>query len=368
VNFYQLTKSVRNALSGRSTFDASLRTVWAAIAILAVLTMGGSQLRAQSTTSGDIVGVVTDPSGAVLTNIQVTEKSVETGASQTQATNSSGAYRFSLLPPGHYTIAVVADGFQQLSVSTEVAVGQTSTVNLALNVSSATETVEVTSEAPLLQTENADVSTSFNEKQLSLVPNPGNDLSYIAETAPGVVQNTQGGQGNFSVHGLPATSNLFTLNGQNENDPFLNLNNSGATNLLLGNNDVGQATVVTNGYSGQYGTLAGANVNYVTKAGSNAFHGNALYWWNGSILNANSFFNNQNGAPRPFVNANQWAASMGGPIFKNKTFFFVDTEGLRFVLPTSINARVPSPQFQAATLTNLASVSPVSVPFYNFAV
>ena len=167
------------------------------------------------------------------------------------------------------------------------------------------------------------------------------------------------------LYGLPATSNLFTLNGQNENDPFLNLNNSGATNLLLGNNDVREATVVTNGYSGQYGTLAGANVNYVTKSGSNSFHGNALYWWNGSALNANSFFNNQNGMPRPFDNANQWAASFGGPIKKGKTFFFIDTEGLRFVLPTSTNVRVPSPQFEAATIANLGTVSPGSVPFYN---
>ncbi|HWO35915.1 MAG TPA: TonB-dependent receptor, partial [Candidatus Acidoferrum sp.] len=193
---------------------------------------------------------------------------------------------------------------------------------------------------------------------------PGNDLSYVAQTAPGVIQNTQGGNGNFSAYGLPATSNLFTLNGQNENDPFLNLNNSGATNLLLGNNDVQEATLVTNGYSGEYGTLAGANVNYVTKSGGNSFHGNALYWWNGRILNANSYFNNQNGTPRPFVNANQWAASIGGPIKKDKTFFFVDTEGLRFVLPTSTNVRIPSLQFEAATLANLASVSPASVPFY----
>jgi len=80
----------------------------------------------------------------------------------------------------------------------------------------------------------------------------------------------------------------------------------------------------------------------------------------GSALNANSFFNNQNGAPRPFDNANQWAASFGGPIKKDKTFFFVDTEGLRFVLPTSTNVRIPSPQFQAATLANLASASPAS--------
>src|SRR6201988_424690 len=245
-----------------------------------------------------------------------------------------------------------------------VTIDQATTLNIVLSLGGATSTVEVTTQAPLLQTENADVSTNFDQTQIAQVPNPGNDLSYIAQTAPGVIQNTQGGNGNFSAYGLPATSNLFTINGQDENDPFLNLNNSGATNLLLGNNDVQEATVVTNGYSGQYGRLAGANVNYVTKSGGNSFHGNALYWWNGSILNANSYFNNQNGTPRPFVNANQWAASIGGPIKKDKTFFFVDTEGLRFVLPTSTNVRIPSSQFETATLANLASVSPASVPFY----
>ena len=332
---------------------------------LILLVGATSQLVAQSVTSGDIVGLVTDPSGAVLANASVTLKSQENGSMQAQSTNSRGAYRFSLLPPGRYTVSVTVAGFHKADATAVVTIGQAATVNIALALGEATSTVEVTSDAPLLQTDNADISTSFSEIQISQTPNPGNDLSYIAQTAPGVVQNTQGGNGNFSAYGLPATSNLFTLNGQNENDPFLNLNNSGATNLLLGNNDVREATVVTNGYSGQYGTLAGANVNYVTKSGSNNFHGNALYWWNGRALNANSFFNNQNGAPRPFDNANQWAASFGGPIKKDKTFFFVDTEGLRFVLPTSTNVRIPSPQFQAATVANLANASPGSVPFYN---
>jgi hypothetical protein len=89
---------------------------------------------------------------------------------------------------------------------------------------------------------------------------------------------------------------------------------------------VNEATVVNNGYSGEYGGLAGANVNYVTKAGSNSFHGNAIYWWNGRAMNANNYFNNQSGTPRPFDNANERAASFGGPIKKEKTFFFVDTK------------------------------------------
>ena len=353
-----------NLQTWSANFWSLLPRLSAVMLLLIALVGSASQLEAQSITSGDIVGLVADPSGAVIPNAQVTLRSDEKGNTQVQSTSASGTYRFSLLAPGSYTVSVAVPGFQKATVSAVVTIGQATTFNIVLSVSQASTTVEVTSDTALLQTDNADVSTSFSQTQISQIPNPGNDLSYIAQTAPGVIQNTQGGNGNFSAYGLPATSNLFTLNGQNENDPFLNLNNSGATNLLLGNNDVEQATVVTNGYSGEYGTLAGANVNYVTKSGGNNFHGNALYWWNGSLLNANSYFNNQSGTPRPFVNANQWAASIGGPIKKDKTFFFLDTEGLRFVLPTSLNVRIPSSQFESATLANLANASPASLPFY----
>jgi len=319
----------------------------------------------QNLVSGDITGIVSDPSGAVLPNVQVTLKNNQNGQTQTTNTNAQGVYRFSLLTPGNYTISAAPQGFQTTQRNANVTVGQAVTANLQAAVSSASQTVEVTAEGGVVQTQNANISTNYTPEQIATTPNPGNDLSYIVQTAPGAVMNTQGGYGNDSTFGLPGTSNLFTVNGMNENDPFLNLNNSGATNLLLGQNDVQEATVVNNGYSGQYGQLAGANVNYVTKSGTNAFHGNASYFWNGSVMNANNWFNNNSGTPRPFVNANQWGASFGGPIIKNKTFFFVDTEGLRVVLPTSTPVNIPSPQFQAATLANLATVSPGSVPFYN---
>ena len=201
-----------------------------------------------------------------------------------------------------------------------------------------------------------------------MVPNPGNDLTYYVQTAPGVTMNTQAGYGNSAAYGISGTSNLFTVDGMNENDPFLNLNNSGATNLLLGANDVREASVVSNGYSGQYGSLAGANVNYVTKSGSNRWHGNAEYFWDGRTMNANDWFNNNSTpvTPRPFVNANEWAASFGGPIVKNKTFFFVDTEGLRILLPAVQPVNVPSPQFEAAALANLGTNgNAAEIPFYN---
>jgi hypothetical protein len=318
----------------------------------------------QSTTAGDINGVVTDQSGAVIVGAQVTAKSDRTGVSRTTTTNKEGFYRFALLPPDTYTVNATAPNLQGNTRKVQVGIGQGSTADFAMTVAGATTTIEVTGEG--LQIENGDNSTRFSGVEIENVPNPGNDLSAIAQTSPGAVMNTQGGFGNFSSYGISATSNLFTLDGQNDNDPFLNLNNSGATNLLLGTNEVGEATVVTNGYSGQYGQLAGAQVNYVTKSGGNQFHGNAVYYWNGSSFNANNFFNNQSTPPtaRPFSNANQWATSFGGPIQKDKTFFFVDYEGLRVVLPTSAPAFIPSQQFQAATLANIASTSPGQLPFY----
>jgi hypothetical protein len=333
--------------------------------ILAMLVAGQTTwVFAQSLTSGDLAGTVTDPSGAVVPNASVTLKSNESGSTQTRPTNAQGYYRFSLLGPGTYTISVSASGFQSIQQQATVTVGQAATANIPLALGTASQTVEVSAGAEAVQSENAEISTTITQQQISQTPNPGNDLSYIVQTAPGAVMNTQAGFGNSSTFGLPATSNLFTVDGMNENDPFLNLNSSGATNLLLGKNDIREATVVNNGYSGQYGGLAGANVNYVTRSGGNAWHGNAEYFWNGRAMNANNYFNVQSGVPRPFVNANQWAASMGGPIRKDKTFFFVNYEGLRVVLPTTLPVNVPSPQFQAATLANLTTASPQSIPFY----
>jgi hypothetical protein len=230
-------------------------------------------------------------------------------------------------------------------------------MNVQLALESDRTTILVTEEGPLIKAENADVSTTINQLQVSQVPNPGNDLTYIAQIAPGVIMNTDNAGvsfTNFSSFGMPGDSNLFTLNGMNDNTLATNVNISGALNLLLGQNEVQEATVVTYGYSGQFGDAAGANVNYITRSGTGAFHGNAAYFWNGRILNANNWINNTTRSPRPFSNANQWAGSLGGPIKRNHLFFFLNTEGIRLMLPTPIFAiQLPSPQFQAATLANI---------------
>ena len=298
------------------------------VAMFATLLLLPSVIMAQSIVTGAINGTVTDPSGAVIAGASVTLSSTTTGASLTAETNASGGYSFGLVKPGTYTLSVSKSGFKQTTESVEVALGETSVFNAKLELGSGSITVEVTGQGALLQTENANISTSIETAEIENLPNPGGDLTGIAQTAPGVTMNTTGGgYGNFSAFGLPGTANLFTVNGNDYNDPFLNLNNSGASNLLLGSNEIQEVSVISNAYTGQYGRQAGAQIDYATKSGGNAFHGDAVYYYNAGGMNAGDFFN---GYERE-VN-NQWAASIGGPVIKDKIFFFVNTEGLRYSL------------------------------------
>jgi hypothetical protein len=320
-------------------------------------------LSAQSLTTGDIAGIVKDPSGAVVPGAALTLKSLENGSTQEGKSGPTGEYRFRLLKPGHYSVSANMSGFQKLERSAEVVVGQIATVDLTLTVGQATQTMEVTAEAPLVNTEPS-TNTAFTPEQLEQLPSAGGDITNIAYTAPGVVVNTTGGYGNFQVNGLPATSNLFTVNGENDMDPYFNINNSGASNLTIGQNELQEATVIANPYGGQYGQLSGAQVSYVTMSGTNQLHGNAAYWWNGRDMNSNDWFNNYYGDPRPFSNANQWAARIGGPIRKDKTFFFADTEGLRFVLPNVFDNEIPTAAFSSAVLANVTAKEPNEAAAY----
>src|SRR5579872_833906 len=344
--------------------------------IVLLFLCGGIFAWGQATTYGQLRGEVTDPTGAVIPGATLTLKNVATGATQNIQTNNAGLYEFSFLQPGNYTVTATATGFQQIVHTVSIALGSAVALDLKMAVSTASTTVEVSGQGAAIETENANLNVNFSNAQVQELPNPGNDLTAVAETSPGLVMNTTGGAmfggGNYEFYGLPSNSNVFTYDGANDNDPYFNVNNSGATNLTLGLNDVEEASVVTNGYSGQYGGLAGADINYVSKHGSNSFHGNAEYFWNGRALNSNNYFRNQaNGIagsqvdPRPFVNANQYATSFGGPIKKDKSFFFVDYEGIRLVIPSLFSVNLPTQRFENAVVANLNSVSPASVPFYN---
>jgi hypothetical protein len=323
----------------------------ASVLLVAALFVGG--VSGQTTSSGALSGVVLDGTHAVVPDAAVKITDFAKGTTDSTKTNGQGVYQFPFLRPGTYTLTATHPGFQAERRSITVQVGSSVTVNIALQVATARSEIVVSDEAPIIQAETADVSTTMNQKQVSEVPNPGNDLTYVVQTAPGVVMNTDLSNGShFSILGMPANSYLLTTDGMSNNSPW-NDTMSGALGLLLGQNEIQEATVVSTGYSGQFGGAAGGNINYLTKSGTNGFHGNAQYYWNGSVFNANYWFNNSFNVPRPFSIANQWAGSLGGPIKKDKLFFFLDSEGLRLQVSSTTRVTIPSHQFEDATLNNI---------------
>ena len=324
-----------------------------------VLCLSG-ELNAQTTTSGGLTGVVSDPSEAVVPDALIEIRDTDKGTVQSTKTDRDGVYRFFFLTPSRYTLTVSHEKFRKISRTVNVLLGPPGTMDVNLEIETSSTAIRVTGEAPLLQAENGDVSTTLSQKQISEVPNPGGDLTYIAQIAPGAIMNTDtiglNYLGNVSILGMPGTSNLFTVNGMNNNNTQQNTNNSGALGMMLGQNEVQEATVVSNGYSAQFSGAAGANISYITKSGGNAFHSDASYYWNGRALNANDWIDNAEGNARPFDIANQWAGSLGGPIIKNKLFFFFDTEGMHLVLPSPTYVILPTTLFESATIQNIDSV------------
>jgi carboxypeptidase family protein/TonB-dependent receptor-like protein len=334
-------------------------------ALLVFVSFSVNRAFAQSVVSGEVDGTVTDPAGAVVPDASVNLNSTETGFNASTTTGANGEFRFALLKPGNYTVTVTAAGFRMSKLAVVASLGQATTISIKLEVGVQSESIEVTAESPLLHTENANTATTIDTKTIANIPSPGQDITNFVLQAPGVTVSTGAGYGNLTANGLPGTSNLYTVNGNDYNDPYLNLNNSGASNLLLGVNELQEIAVVTNGYTGEYGRAAGANVNYTTKSGSNEFHGNLGWYYNDGAFNANDWFNNAGGTPRPHAVANQWVGSVGGPIKKNKLFFFYDNEGIRYVLPGGgAPVYLPTAAFASAVQANIDANQPSESAFY----
>ena len=238
-------------------------------------------------------------------------------------------------------------------------------MDFTLKIARSNEVVEVNSEAPLINPENANTSTTLNAPALEDLPNPGGDLTYPLQFAPGALINTAGsgndfvggtnGYGNVEFNGLPALSNGYIVDGLETNDPLTNLNSGLSTNLVLGLNSISEVTVNTLSYSVDQGRYGASQVNYVTKSGTNQFHGNLYELWNGSLLNAADYFTNATpGNHKPRSTVNHFGGSVGGPIVHDKLFFFFDSEWVRIALPIVTPTIVPSPAFQQYVLQQLS--------------
>ena len=330
--------------------------------VLVAISFNGRSAHAQNAVTGALTGVVTDPSGAVVSGATVTITDIDTQEQRVVTANAEGRYSAPLLKPAQYLVVASGDGLNSNKISATVLVGRQAVVDLKMTPTSGQQTVAISASTDqLIDTQGTAPVTTLTEKQIQELPAPGGDITTVAFTAPGVVLNAGGSYGNFSSDGLPGTSNLYVLNGFDDEDPFLNLNNSGSSNLTLGQGEVAEAAVVQNGYSAQYGRAAGAIINWTTKSGANKIHGAANYFYNGDTLNANDWFRNFAGEPRERAVSNQWAVNVGGPIVKDKLFYFVDNEGLYYTLPASGPATFPTPSFENAVLARIPSAD---IPLY----
>lgn len=302
--------------------------------ILALLTITAVSVFGQAIT-GSIVGSVADASGAAVAGAKITITETSTGISRTAVSNIEGGYVMPYLQPGTYKVEVEKSGFKKSSASeVRLATGQSVRVNAVLEVGQITETIEVSNAASLLQTESADISQSFEAKKIAELPLNGRNFQSLMTLVPGVVpsnsqvgifDNPQGTQF-LQVNGQNNSANNFQIDGVDNNEPLL-----GLVVQIPPAEAIQQFSVSTSNYDAEFGRAVGAVVNVTTRPGTNQFHGSLYEFHNNSAFKARNYFQLNRSADGeihiPNAIKNQFGGTFGGPIIKNRTFFFGDYQG-----------------------------------------
>jgi hypothetical protein len=295
--------------------------------ILGLLAVLVGRAYSQST-GGRILGRISDPSGAVLAGVKVTLVNEATGVARDVQSNDSGDYVFVEVQPGNYRVEVEHPGFKKaVRKGITVEVNQVLTLNLAMAVGETKEVIEVTSEAPLVDTTSTQLGAVVNERAVVQLPLNARDTYQLLQLQPGV-QSQVGSDlfygsdraGVVSVNGGRGRSNNFSVNGGDSNDQFVNL-----PAVQPSPDSIQEFRVLTNTFDAEYGRNSGAVVNVVTKSGTNAFHGNVYEFFRNKVLNARNFFETD----KADFKQNQFGGTFGGPIKKDRTFFFTSYEGRR---------------------------------------
>ncbi|WP_446742184.1 carboxypeptidase regulatory-like domain-containing protein [Silvibacterium acidisoli] len=309
---------------------------------------------------GSITGVVTDTTGAVIPNASLTLVNTDTNFTLVRKSGGSGDYVFSPIKIGNYSLTVVADGFQKIvRENIHVSVSQTVGVNLSLQPGAASETVTVTS-APELQTEQASTGQVFDTKQINDIPLNGRDYVFAAQLTTGVAAPNQGfrqvaGAGDFTSNGGRVSENNFILDGVDNNSNMQDFLN-GATYAVRPPPDaLAEFSVESSNYSAELGRSTGAAVNASIKSGTNQFHGSLWEYYRSDRMAALDYFSTQSNA----YHMNQFGATLGGPVWKNKIFFFADSQASRIsnFVPPQANYTVPTAAERTGDFTQLLNVA-----------
>lgn len=334
--------------------NKKLSIVASAIAVILFFNVAASITSYAQTATATLVGRTTDEAEAALPGVKITVTQTATGQTRTVVSDDSGNYVFLLLPAGKYELAAEREGFQKLiRREFDLQVDQRASLDLPLEAGQITETVEIRDEASILQTESASVGTVIDQAKIVRLPLNGREFQQLALLVPGAVPAAQGSslsfRGGFNVGGARESANQFLLDGADNN-------NSSANQYVFrpSVDMIQEFKVQTNSYSAEFGRGAGAQVNIITKSGTNEYHGNLFEFLRNSAFDAKNFFDlptttpsfkrNQFGAtfggPLPFLNFGE-----GGPSFnsgRDRTFFFLSYEGLRLRQGVTRSAAVPS--------------------------
>ena len=285
--------------------------------------------------SATLTGVVTDPTHAAISDVAVKAVNESTNVETAISTNSEGRFVFANLRPGSYRIVASARGFKQfVSSGLVLQVNQAARLDIQLSVGEVTETIEVTSDAPVLETETASRGAVIDHTKMVELPLNGRDYNQLALLSPGVLPATPrlqsvGFRGVFNVNGNRAFQNAFQLDGVDNTSYSNSFRGLNAQVIQPSVEALQEFKIQTNAYSAEFGRSAGALINAVIRSGSNDVHGTIYDFLRNSELDASNFFANKAGLDKPFRQRNQFGAAVGGPIVKNRTFIFGDYEGLR---------------------------------------
>jgi hypothetical protein len=307
-------------------------TIGTVLVLCALLAVPHQSAVAQ-TTYGTLQGTVRDATQAVMPGVTLQLKSQATNAERTATSNNEGTYRFLDLQPGLFVLTSTQKGFKTfLQSGITIRVGETTVVDVTLDVGSTSETVNVQASVTDMQPTTTHLSTVITSTEVVNLPLAGRSYTGLALLAPGVTVDRAGGVGSYVVNGERATTNTFTVDGTDVNNPYWNNMQGGVLGTatpFASLDGIAEIRVMTSTFSAEYGRTVGGTITAVTKSGSNQFHGDVYEYWRNDVLDANEWFANQAGASKPPLRFNNFGGTLGGPIKRDKVFFFFLYEGQR---------------------------------------
>ena len=327
----------------------TIRSRFALIGIFCLLLSASAEIGFSQTSTATLTGIVQDSTGAIVPNVAVTATNTDRNTIQTTRTNETGAYVIPALNAGNYSVMAELQGFKKFERDAiPLQVNQTLRIDIRLDVGAIAETVQVTQATPMIETETSARGSVIDGKKILELPLNGRDYNQLALLSPGVVPATPrlsglNFKGAINVNGNRVFNNVFLLDGVDNLSYSSSYRGENVQVVQPSLEALQEFKIQTNGYSAEFGRSSGAVVNAAIRSGTNSIRGSVYEFLRNDALDANNFFSNAFGAPKPVRKRNQFGAAVGGPLVKGKTFWFADYEGLREREGVPQTRAVPSP-------------------------